>query len=107
MCGLLSQHLDEGGCTLLQQQSFYRSLTADELADVACAQPRACLCKALLLLQHTAARVVPVLACDVLHRLAAAYNFDRPEAIDQAAFLDALTSLRVCTPLAIACTAVV
>lgn len=42
----------------------------------------------------------PLLACDVPHRLAAAYNFDRPEAIDQAAFLDALTSLRVCTPLA-------
>lgn len=39
-----------------------------------------------------------MLACDLLHRLAAAYNFDRPEAIDQAAFLDALTSLRVCTP---------
>ena len=45
-----------------------------------------------------------MLACDVLHRLAAAYNFDRPEAIDQAAFLDALTSLRVRTPLATTCT---
>ena len=41
---------------------------------------------------------MPVLACDVLRRLAAAYNFDRPEAIDQAAFLDALTSLRVHSP---------
>ena len=52
----------------------------------------------------TSASAVLVLACNVLHRLAAAYNFDRPEAIDQAAFLDALTSLRVCTPLATACT---
>ena len=42
VCGLLSQHLDEGGCTLLQQNSFYRSLSAEELADVACAQPQAC-----------------------------------------------------------------
>ena len=47
VCGLLGQHLDEGGCTLLQQQSFYRSLTAEELADVACAQPHAP-CEALL-----------------------------------------------------------
>ena len=46
---------------------------------------------------------MPVLAYDVPHRLAAAYNFDRPEAIDQAAFLDALTSLRVRTPLAATC----
>lgn len=40
VCGLLSQHLDEGGCALLQQQSFYRSLSAEELANVACTQPK-------------------------------------------------------------------
>lgn len=82
---------------MLSQDSFYRGLTPAELADVGCERPqKLSACKFAFSMGSSVPKTTNV-DRTLLH---AAYNFDHPDSIDNAAVVSCLQDLqvRLCLP---------